>query len=84
MSTVTVREDVLDGLRSRLRTLSRRRVDGVVTADDATDYLNQRGVRQVRNRLSYVNRAFSEFSPVGTVSSERPSARYRKITMWVY
>ena len=69
-----------------LRSLSNRRSDGVVTADDVQSFLNKQGVRpeQVRTRLKFINSVLREpmFEQVGTVSSTRPAAKGRAISAW--
>ena len=72
-------------LHSHLRSLSFRRANGVVTADDAQKFLGRRGVRNSPEvRLSYINRTFRSrtFINVGTKPSSREQAKYRRITQW--
>jgi len=75
-------------LVSYLRKLSRSRIAGTVTADDAHRFLTREGVQpeQVRTRLRFINMAFNNnseyFYPVGEVQSTRPAARGRMITEW--
>lgn len=71
---------------SYLSSLSRKRSNGVVTADDAHRYLDRAGVpsRQIRTRLRYINSVLRtpNFSSVGSTRSSRPVARGRTITEW--
>lgn len=80
------RENMTSKIRTYLRTLSRRRNSGYVTADDVHTYLTREGVRneQVKTRLSFINSVLREpeFEPVDTVPSSRPAARGRMITAW--
>lgn len=72
-------------LHSYLRGLSFRRVNGVVTADDAHRFLGRKGVRNAPEvRLSYINRVFRSrtFINMGERASQREQAKYRKITQW--
>lgn len=72
-------------LQSYLRGLARRRVNGVVTADDVQNYLNRKGFALSSSaRLSLTRQALQEptFLNVGSVPSKRPVARGRKITAW--
>jgi hypothetical protein len=72
-------------LYTYLRSLSYKRVNGVVTADDAHRFLSRKGIRKNPNvRLSYINKTFSShtFIPMGTAASSREQAKYRKITQW--
>jgi hypothetical protein len=80
------REKLITGMASYLRSLANRRSSGVVTADDAHNYLTREGVRerQVRTRLSFINSVFSTgmFEQVGRAPSTRPRAKGRSISMW--
>lgn len=77
---------IVEGLRSYLRNLSKRRSDRVVTADDAHQYLNRRGISERRYyvRMSYINSVLRrpDFRPSGRRTSQREAARYRRITAW--
>ena len=79
------RDRVISQLNSYLRGLSRRRSDGIVTADDVQNYLTRKGFNFGQNeRLSVTRSVLGEpnFVPVGTVSSRREAARGRTITAW--
>ena len=79
------REKMVTSLRSYLRSLASRRNNGIVTADDAHNYLNRTNVspRKVRTRLSLINSAFSgDFYAVGSTPSSREAAKGRQITEW--
>lgn len=84
---MTISEKKAMQLRNYLRGLSRRRSDGVVTADDAHNFLGRNGIDEmkVRTRLSYINTVLREpnFEPVGYRQSSREVARGRTITEWV-
>ena len=72
-------------LHSHLRSLSFKRASGVVTADDAHQFLGRRGVRNSPNiRLSYINKTLRSptFINVGMKPSSREQAKYRRITQW--
>ena len=81
-------EKVQTGLYTYMRGLSRKRSKKTITADDAHVYLTKKGIgeQKVRTRLSLINSVLRrpDFRPVGTVSSKREPARYRKITEWRY
>lgn len=80
------REKLINQMTSYLRSLANRRSSGVVSADDAHNYLTRAGIREqmVRTRLSFINSVFSngEFEAVGSAPSSRPQARGRAITTW--
>jgi hypothetical protein len=79
------REKMVSGLRGYLRSLANRRSSGVVTADDAHNYLGKNGIDEmkVRTRLSFINAAFSNgFEQVGYTYSSRPAAKGRSISEW--
>jgi hypothetical protein len=80
-------DTMVSGLRSYLRGLSTRRTNGVVTADDAQNFLTRKGIRpqQVRTRQSMINAAFlsGDFTSVGSTASSRPEAKGRSITEWM-
>ena len=83
MSTVNTK--LVTGLRTYLRSLSMKRNNTVVTADDAHNYLNRKGVstRNINGRLSLINSALSTgFEPVGSTPSTRAAAKGRAITEW--
>jgi hypothetical protein len=70
---------------SYLRSLANRRRNGIITADDAHNYLNRNGVsRRADTRLSFINSALRSpmFEQAGTTTSQRPAAKGRKISMW--
>lgn len=82
MSTSSTRSK----LRSYLRSLSRRRSRGTVTADDVHTFLSKRGVQRKANvRLSYINSVLRgpDFMNVGNIPSSRPVARGRVISEWM-
>lgn len=74
------------GMRSWLNSIARRRMNGVVTADDAHVYLDRQGFRkyEVFTRLSLINSVLrgGNFTPTGMTPSTRPVARRRMITEW--
>lgn len=80
------REKLINGMTSYLRSLANRRSSGVVTADDAHNYLTRAGINElmVRTRLSFINSVFSTgmFEQVGRAPSARPQARGRSISTW--
>lgn len=80
------REKLINGMTSYLRSLANRRSSGVVTADDAHNYLTRAGIREqmVRTRLSFINSVFGTgmFEQVGRAPSSRPQARGRSISTW--
>jgi len=90
MSTATNTFDpkMQNGLKSYLRGLARRRKSGTVTADDAVRWLTNRGIKNVRTRMSYTNRILNAnsdtFTSVGTVHSSRPEMRGSRITEWSF
>ncbi len=70
---------------THLRSLSRKRVNRVVTADDVQNFLNKQGFFGSDNaRLSIVRQVLQtpNFTPVGTTRSKRQEARSRTITAW--
>jgi hypothetical protein len=73
-------------LRTYLRGLARKRSAGIVTADDAHNFLDREGIRpqQVRTRLAFINAALRQpnFEVIGMSPSMRPSARGRMISEW--
>ena len=78
--------ELVSSLTSYLRSLSSRRADAVVTADDAHRFFSNRGYRGTRNaRLSLTRTVLNEtnFIPVGMTPSSRPVAKGRKIQQWV-
>jgi hypothetical protein len=75
-------------MTSYLRSLANRRSSGIVTADDAHNYLTREGVhqKQVRTRLSFINSTLGGsgmFEQAGTIASARPQAKGRSITAWM-
>lgn len=81
----TTRETTANRLVSYLRTLSNRRSSGVVTADDAQNYLSRNGISaKARTRLSFINSVLRSpmFETVGTTYSTRPVAKSRAISTW--
>lgn len=79
-------ERVVNGLRSWLYNIARKRTSRTVTADDAHTYLDRQGFRknEVYTRLSFINSVLREgnFRCVGMMPSERPVARRRLINAW--
>ena len=77
---------VVSSLRSYLRGLARKRSSGVVTADDAQNYMNRNDMLEgkTRSRIAVINAAFQggDFEAVGQTSSSRPEAKGRTITEW--
>lgn len=73
-------------MRTWLYSIARKRVTGIVTADDAHTYLDREGVRpqQVRTRLRFINSVLRSpnFEYAGATPSERPVAKRRMITEW--
>lgn len=68
-----------------LRSLSRKRVNRVVTADDVQNFLTRNGFRgDLNERLSVVRQVLRSpnFYAVGTTRSKREEARSRTITAW--
>lgn len=68
-----------------LRSLSRKRVNRVVTADDVQNFLTKQGFRGTNNeRLSIVRQVLQapNFLAIGTTRSKREEARSRTITAW--
>lgn len=79
-------ERTVKGLRGWLYSLTRRRMNGTVTADDAHRYLDRQGFKkyEVFTRLSFINSVLRDgnFNPSGMTPSTRPAARRRLITEW--
>lgn len=79
-------ERTVNGMRSWLASLARKRVGGTVTADDAHTYLDREGVsrKHVRARLSFINSVLrpGNFDYAGVTPSTRPAARRRLINEW--
>jgi hypothetical protein len=79
-------ERTVNGMRSWLSSIARKRVNGTVTADDAHTYLDREGVSRghVRARLSFINSVLRSpnFEYAGMTPSTRPVARGRMITEW--
>lgn len=73
-------------MRSWLYSIARKRVSGIVTADDAHTYLDRQGIRptQFLTRLSFINSVLrnSNFEYAGMTPSKRPVAKGRVITEW--
>jgi hypothetical protein len=70
---------------SYLRSLARRRVSSVVTADDVQNFLNRQGFTGNQNeRLSVIRSVLREpnFYYAGLTRSKREAARSRTITAW--
>jgi hypothetical protein len=79
-------QTLVSQLSSYLRSLSSRRSDSVVTADDAHRFFSNREYRgSRRSKLSATRTVLNEsnFVPVGRTASVRPVAKSRKITQWV-
>jgi len=71
---------------THLRSLSRNRVNNVVTADDVQNFLTKINFKGTSNaRLSIVRTVLQSpnFVTVGYTKSKRPVARGRTITAWV-
>lgn len=79
-------ERTVNGMRSWLYSLARRRASGTVTADDAHKYLDRQGFRknEIFTRLSFINSVLRDgnFANVGRTPSTRPAARRRMINEW--
>lgn len=73
-------------LETYLTRLSRSRADGVVTANDASAFMQKNGIKMknVRQRLRYTSATLRRpnFKPIGYRTSTSPSARHRKIRAW--
>jgi hypothetical protein len=79
------RKSTMRGMENWLRNLACRRPNSIVTADDANQYLDRKGVpRRVRMRLSFINSVLRNpnFKQVGVRPSRRPVAKCRTISMW--
>lgn len=72
--------------RTYLRSLAKKRSDGIVTADDANRYLMKQGIREsnIGRRLSVMNSIFrnGDFLYAGVTNSTRAAARGRAISTW--
>lgn len=80
-------ETLVSSLTSYLRSLANRRSTGTVTADDAHNFLNRKGIRSgmTRTRQAVINAAFmgGDFENTGyTTPSSRPAAKGRSISEW--
>jgi threonyl-tRNA synthetase len=79
-------ERTVNGMRSWLYSLVRRRANATVTADDAHTYLDRQGFRknEVFTRLSFINTVLRDgnFIYAGRTPSTRPAARRRLINEW--
>lgn len=79
-------ERTVNGMRTWLYDIARKRTSRIVTADDAHRYLDRQGFRknEVYTRLSFINSVLREgnFRCVGMMPSERPVARRRLINAW--
>lgn len=79
-------EKIINKAAKYLETLSRRRANGVVTADDVQNYLSKQKFSSNQNeRLSVVRSVLQvpRFYPMGEQKSTRPKARGRTIRTWV-
>lgn len=79
-------DTVRTSLNTYLRSLSRKRSDRVVTADDAQSYLSKAGFKNnALKRLSVINSVLRSptFKSVGGRPSNRPVAKSRLVTEWV-
>lgn len=79
-------ESLRSSLNTYLRSLSRKRSDNVVTADDAQNYLSKAGFRNnAMKRLSVINSVLREplFENVGARPSSRPAAKSRQVSEWI-
>lgn len=74
------------GLQNYLRSLSKRRSNKIITADDAQTFLTKKGLKpiQVKTRLSIINSVLRKpnFYKVGSRNSSRSVARGRVISEW--
>lgn len=79
-------ETLVSSLTSYLRSLANRRNTGVVTADDAQNFLTRKGVssKMIRTRQAVINSALmsGDFEAGDKVPSSRPAAKGRQITEW--
>jgi hypothetical protein len=85
MSKNMNREKIVNGLSTYLRSLSRKRSNNVISADDAHTFLDRQGwSRKPAQRLSVINAVLREpmFESVGSMPSSREAARGRAITQW--
>jgi len=77
---------VKNKLQMWLGATARKRVDGMVTADDVHLFLNNKGFtrKEVYARLALANSVLREpfFQSMGQVPSTRPVAKGRAITEW--
>lgn len=80
--------DIRTKMHTHLRSLSKRRTDGFVTADDANKFLDTSGVSPYLTdvRLSITRSVLNkpEFRASGWTTSRRPVARNRSIRRWKY
>ena len=79
-------EKIINKASSYLQTLSRRRANGVVTADDVQNYLSKNKFNGGQNeRLSVVHSVLKmpTFYAIGFQKSNRPRAKGRAILKWV-
>ena len=79
-------EKIIDKASKYLQTLSRRRANGTVSADDVQNYLNKQKYAGSQNeRLSIVRSVLQvpTFYPMDFKKSTRPKARGRTIRTWV-
>lgn len=79
-------ERTVNGMRTWLYNIARKRASRIVTADDAHRYLDRQGFRknEVYTRLSFINSVLREgnFDVIGRMPSTRPAARRRLINAW--
>lgn len=79
-------ERTVNGMRSWLYDIARKRSSGTVTADDAHKYLDRQGFRksEIYTRLSFINTVLRDgnFAVTGQTPSTRPAARRRLINVW--
>lgn len=79
-------EKMVSKATTHIKSLSNRRSNGVVTADDVQNYLSKQKFHGDQNeRLSIVRSVLQtpNFYPVGVQKSTRPTARGRTIRKWV-
>lgn len=77
--------NIVSKATSYLRSLSRKRVNRIVTADDVQNFLTRQGFSGSTNaRLSVVRQVLRtpNFYSVGETASKREAARSRTITAW--
>jgi len=80
--------DMRKRLNGYLRGLSKRRKNGVVTADDANTFLDRNNITDTKVRRSITGSIFNtnneEITKVGTTTSSRPEAKSVRLNTWRY